>query len=123
MKYYEAKATILCGACANYNLDLGRGMIGHSRPAVYGPRVLKRPRAIRGLVWNGQSCPCPRSGLYVKTVQTSLRRNRELRPVKRLFSQHAFVWDTSFVQNQFYLLPCVAMFCDVITCKPYCKSS
>ena len=23
------------------------------------------PRAIRGLVWNGRSCPCPRSGLYI----------------------------------------------------------
>ena len=47
MKYYEAKATILCDACANYNPDLGRGMIGHSRPVAYGPQELKRPRAIR----------------------------------------------------------------------------
>ena len=30
MKKYEAKETVLCGACANYNPDLGRGMIGHS---------------------------------------------------------------------------------------------
>ena len=61
MKYYEAKATILCGACANYNPDLGRGMIGHSRPVAYGPRALKRPRAIRD--WSGMADHAPALGL------------------------------------------------------------
>ena len=45
--FYRMHHTILCGACANYNPDLGRGMIGHSRPVTYGTRALKRPRAIR----------------------------------------------------------------------------
>ena len=65
MKYYEAKATTLCGACANYNPDLGGGggggMIGHSRPVAYGPRALKRPRAIRD--WSGMADHAPALGL------------------------------------------------------------
>ena len=61
MKYYEAKATVLCGACANYNPDLGRGMIGHSRPVAYGPRALKRPRAMRD--WSRMADHAPALGL------------------------------------------------------------
>ena len=45
-------ATVLCGACANYNPDLRRGMIGHSSGHTR-------------LVLNGRSRPCPRSGLYI----------------------------------------------------------
>ena len=52
---------ILCGACANYNPDLGRGMIGHSRPVAYGPRALKRPRAKRD--WSGIADHAPALGL------------------------------------------------------------
>ena len=74
MKYYEAKATILCGACANYNPDLGRGMIGQTRPVAYGPRALKRPRAIRD--WSGMANYAPALGLdciYIRCVSKHSR--------------------------------------------------
>ena len=54
-------ATVFCGACANYNPDLGQGMIGHSRPVGYGPRALKRPWAIHD--WSGMADHAPALGL------------------------------------------------------------
>ena len=36
-------------------------MIGHSRPVAYGPRALKRPRALRD--WSGMADHAPALGL------------------------------------------------------------
>ena len=57
----KRRQLFLCGACANYNPDLGRGIIGHSRPVAYGPRALERPRAIRD--WSGMADHAPALGL------------------------------------------------------------
>ena len=45
----------------NYNPDLGRGLIGDSRPGAFGPRALKRPRAKRA--WSGIADQAPALGL------------------------------------------------------------
>ena len=92
MKYYEAKATILCGACANYNPDLGRGMIGHSRPVAYGPRALKRPLAIRD--WSGMADHAPALGLDCIFPITSTQRQPSL------VGQHVFKTRTEDIQQR-----------------------
>ena len=57
----RSEGNYFCDACANYNPDLGRGMISHSRPCAYGPRALKRPRAKPA--WSGMADHAPAFGL------------------------------------------------------------
>ena len=46
-------------------------------------------------------------------------RKKELRPVRDFSPSMLLFGDAIFVLKQFSPLPCVATFCDVITCKPY----
>ena len=48
----------------------------------------------------------------------STKQERAL-PIRETFLQACFCMGAFFVLNQFCLLPRVAMFCDVNTCKPY----
>ena len=80
------------------------------RPKV-GPALVQSPISLE---IDGLSCE-----RVVKTFQTSLRRNKGLRPV-RDFSPGMLLYGKLFLfRTNFPPLPRVAMFCDVITCKPY----